>query len=65
MQTARHAFCQQVAPDTPGTVGPAAGKEAGADLHAEPFITPAALTARSCQPGIEPASRDTERLRDA
>src|SRR5262249_47847414 len=50
-QTARHALCQQVAPDTPGAVGPAAGKEAGAHLYAELFVTPAALTARSYQPG--------------
>src|SRR6266700_7454857 len=62
MQTARHAFCQQVAPHAPGAVGPLAGKEAGADLHPKLFVTPAALTARSCQPGIEPASRDTEGL---
>jgi hypothetical protein len=34
-------------------------------LYAELFITPAALTTRSCQPGIEPASRDTERLAQA
>src|SRR6266478_9066379 len=56
MQTARHAFWQQVAPHAPGAVGPVAGKEAGADLHPKLFVTPAALTARSCQPGIEPAS---------
>src|SRR5262249_52837637 len=31
-------------------------------IYAELFVTPAALTARSCQPGIEPASRHTERL---
>ena len=35
-----------LAPDTPGAVGPAAGKEAGADFYAEFFVTPAALTAR-------------------
>jgi hypothetical protein len=62
MQTARHAFCQQVAPHPPGALGPIAGKEAGADLRTELFVTPAALTARPCQPGIEPTSRDTERL---
>jgi hypothetical protein len=49
-------------PHTSGAVGSVAGEEAGANLGAELFITPAALTARSCQPSIVPTPRDTERL---
>ena len=52
MQTARHSYRQHVVPHPPGAVGPIARKEAGADLRAELFIVPAALTARSCQPSI-------------
>jgi hypothetical protein len=55
-------FRQHVFPHPPGAVGAIARNEAGADLCARLFIAAAALTAWSCQPGIEPASRDTERL---
>ena len=51
----------QLVPYSPGAVGPIAGKEARSNLGAELFIAPAAPTARSCQPGIEPTPRDTER----
>jgi hypothetical protein len=54
--------CEKVVPHTPGAVGSVAGEEAGANLRAELFITPAALTARSCQPGIVPTPRHTQRL---
>src|SRR6202171_1626311 len=49
-------------PHPPGAVGSVAGEKAGTNLRAQLFVTPAALTARSCQPGIEPTPRDTERL---
>ena len=62
MQSTRYPFGEKVVPHTPGAVGSVAGEEAGANLRAELFITPAALTARSCQPGIVPTPRDTERL---
>src|SRR6202012_2952574 len=62
MQSTRHAFRQQVVPHPPGAIGSIAGEEAGASLRAQLFIAPAALTARPCQPGIEPTPRDTERL---
>src|SRR5207302_9820595 len=62
MQTARQPFRQHVFPHPPGAVGPVARNEAGAHLCAKLFIASAALTARPCQPGIEPAARDTERL---
>jgi hypothetical protein len=45
----------------PGTIGPVARQEAGTNLGADILIGAAATTARSCQPGIESASRDTER----
>ena len=48
-------------PHPPGAVGSVARKEACANLRTQLFIFPAALTARSCQPGIEPTPRDTER----
>src|SRR5450631_3933860 len=47
MQTARHSLGQHVVPHPPGAVSPIAGKEAGANLHAEFFIAPAAPTAIS------------------
>ena len=62
MQTARQPFRKQVFPHPSGAVGPVARNEAGADLCAKLFIASATLTAWSCQPGIKPASRDTERL---
>ena len=62
MQTARQPFRQHVFPHPPRAVGPVARNEAGAHLCAKLFIASAALTARPCQPGIEPTSRDTERL---
>ena len=62
MQSTRYPFGEKVVPHTSGAVGSVAGEEAGANLGAELFITPAALTARSCQPGIVPTPRDTERL---
>ena len=62
VQSARHSVRQRVMPHSPDAVGPVAGKEAGANLRTQRFISPAALTARSCQPGIEPTQRDTERL---
>ena len=49
-------------PHAPGAIGPVTREEAGANLHAQLFIAPAPLTARSCQPGIEATPRDTERL---
>src|SRR5262249_11110811 len=55
-------FRQHVFPHPPGAVGPVARNEAGAHLCAKLFIASAALAARSCQPAIEPISRDTERL---
>ena len=61
VQTTRQSLRQQVAPHPPGAVGSVARKEAGANLRTQRFIFPAALTARSCQPGIEPTPRDTER----
>jgi hypothetical protein len=51
MQSTRYPFGEKVVPHTPGAVGSVAGEEAGANLRAELFITPAALTARLCQPG--------------
>ena len=62
MQSTRYPFGEKVMPHTSGAVGSVAGEEAGANLGAGLFITPAALTARSCQPGIVPTPRDTERL---
>ena len=62
MQTARQPFRQHVFPHPPRAVGPVARNEAGAHLCAKLFVASAAPTARSCQPGIEPTSRDTERL---
>src|SRR6478735_4112054 len=61
MQSARHAFRQHVVPHPPGAIGSITGEEAGANLRAQLLIAPAALTARPCQPGIEPTPRDTER----
>src|SRR3974390_2171833 len=61
MQTARQSLRQQVPPYAPGAIGPIARQEAGAHLHTKRFVAPAALTARSCQPGIEATPRDTER----
>ena len=61
VQAARQPFGQQVVPHPPGAVGPITRQEAGANPCAEVFIASATLTARSCQPGIEPTSRDTER----
>jgi hypothetical protein len=49
-------------PDPPGAIGPVTAEEARANLGAELFIAAATLTARPYQPGIETASRDTERL---
>src|SRR5712691_4471855 len=60
MQSARHTLGDHVVPHAPGPIGPVAGEEAGANLHAKLFVAPAALTARSCQPSIEAAPRDTE-----
>src|ERR1700694_2502766 len=61
MQSTRYPFGENVVPHPPGAVGTIAGEEAGANLRAQLFVTPAAPTARSCQPGIEPTPRDTER----
>jgi hypothetical protein len=61
MQSTRHTLGKQVVPHAPGAIGPVAGEEAAANLCAQLFVAPAALTARSRQPGIEPTSRDTER----
>src|SRR6266481_1641822 len=61
MQSTRHAFRQHVVPHPPGAIGSIAGEKAGANLRAQLLIAPAALTARPCQPGIEPTPRDTER----
>src|ERR1700729_451663 len=58
MQSTRPSLGEQVVPHPPGAVGSVAGEEAGADHHAELFIVPAALTARACQPRIEP-TRET------
>src|SRR5436190_22129739 len=62
MQPAEYSFRQHVVPHAPGPIGPIARKEAGPNLRTELFIVAAALTTRSCEPGIEAASRDTERL---
>src|SRR5271168_1939611 len=62
MQSTRHTLRQHVVPHPPGAIGSVARKEAGANLRAHLLIAPATLTARSCQPGIEPTPRDTERL---
>src|SRR5258708_36882923 len=61
MQSTRHAFRQHVVPHPPGAIGSIAGEKAGANLRAQLLFAPAALTARPCQPGIEPTPRDTER----
>ena len=61
MQSTRYPFGEKVVPHPPGAIGPIAGEEAGANLRAQFFIAPAAPTARSCQPSIEPTPRDTER----
>jgi hypothetical protein len=61
MQAAGDAFRKHVMPHPPGAVGSIAGNEAGPDLRAQLFVAVAAPTARSCQPGIEATSRDTER----
>src|SRR5665213_1385475 len=62
MKSARHTIRQHVVPHTPGAIGPVTGEEAGANLRAQLFIVLTAPTARPCQPGIEAAPRDTERL---
>src|SRR3979490_752530 len=61
MQSTRHTLCKHVVPHPPGAIGSIAGEEAGANLRAQLLIAPAALTARPCQPSIEPTPRDTER----
>src|SRR3982074_436015 len=62
MQSTRPAFRRHVVPRPPGAIGSIAGEKAGANLRAQLLFAPAALTARPCQPGIEPTPRDTERL---
>src|SRR5665213_4073149 len=62
MKSARHTIRQHVVPHTPGAIGPVTGEEAGANLRAQRFIVLTAPTARPCQPGIEAAPRDTQRL---
>jgi hypothetical protein len=61
VQPARYPFGEQVVPHPPGAIGPIAAQEARANLRSKLFIASAALTARPCQPGIEPTPRDTER----
>jgi len=62
MQATPYPFGEQIVPNTPGPVGSIARQKAGTNLRANVLIAPAALTARPCQPGIEAAPRDTERL---
>ena len=61
MQAAGHALGQQVVPHAPGSIGAITPDEAGPHLGRERLIGSAAPAARSLQPGIEPAARDTER----
>jgi hypothetical protein len=61
VKPAGHPVLNHVAPHAPGTIGPVAGKEAGADLRTQFLIAAAALAAGPCQPSIEAAARDTER----
>src|SRR5665811_1756035 len=61
MQSTRHPFRQHVVPHAPGAIRAFTCEEAVANLRAQLFIVLTAPTARSCQPGIEPAPRDTER----
>src|ERR1035437_7174327 len=61
MQSTRCTLRNQIVPYAPGAIGPITREEAGANLRAQLFIVLTAPTARSCQPGIEPAPRDTER----
>src|SRR5665213_274444 len=61
MQPARHSIRQHVVPHTHGAIGSVTREEASANLRAQLFIVLTAPTARSCQPGIEAAPRDTER----
>src|ERR1700704_2967580 len=61
MQSTRHTLRKHVVPHPPGPIGSVAGEEADANLRAQILIAPAAPTARSRQPSIEPTPRDTER----
>ena len=53
---------QQVVPDTPGTVGPVAGEEAGSHPGQQLFVGLRSGARRSGPPGIEACARDPERL---
>jgi hypothetical protein len=60
MQAACNAFRKEIVPDPPGSVRPIAADEARANLGAELFIAAVASAARSLQPGVQSAARDTE-----
>jgi hypothetical protein len=62
VQTAAAAPRQQVVPDPPSTIRAVAADKALAHLVAKILVVPAAFAARPIQPGVEAASRDTERL---
>ena len=60
MQSTRYPFGKKVVPHPPGAIGSIAGQKAAEPSRPDPVAT-AARTARSCQRGIEPTPRDTER----
>ena len=61
MQAALHAVCQQIVPHPARAISPIAANVAGPDFGAHVLVIPGALRWRPGQPGMEAASRDTER----
>lgn len=61
MQAAGDTFGEQVVPDTAGTVGAVTANMAGFDPGADHLAIASMLRRRSGEPGMKPASRDTER----
>src|SRR5471032_509302 len=61
MQSTRDIFGEQVMPDTPGSIGAVTRKKASPNLRPKLFIASAPPAARTRQPCIEAAPRDTER----
>ncbi len=62
MSAAGDSVRQQIVPDTPGPIGPAAGQEAGSHPVQQLFVDPRPGTRRSGPPGIKACARDPERL---
>src|SRR4029079_263889 len=61
MQSTGHAVRENILPDAARSVGPIAADEARPNLGCQLLITSRAMAGRSCQPRIEPTTRDTER----